>query len=673
MAKNKEHGYKASSKPDTAEKRAFEKKLEPETIRPYSVRLDLTGESAYDIAERVLAEAAAIDEELSQNTTGGLETADNVRHTQKTAKQVYAYKVEWTDWPFKDCANIPGLIVPTAQDATRANIFLAMQEGFAKSVDESNMEESDIKVKYLDNRRREIPKYKENTMSWTHDGILTGMGFLKHYDVYYSRESRGRVTYTDEKKFKKKYGKKTKKEYGDLYKKLQTTGKISVIETTPEEGYEERVEFVPCENMLVHNYVKDINKAHFVGEKVDYTPQQIIDEDFDSSAIADLFSTEELGDIDKLSSSGKMLNTIHAEIITEYEEEGKKPVREKIFVVVEKNDRALLLAEKFPYHHGHSMYIPLSISPYVGEFWRHGLYQKLRSVHITHKQVVDLILNAGYITYIPSFKARKTGSFDPTIQDWYPGVVWWLQNLDDVVQWDIRPSQQNFSEWADRMQQYGFEISGVSPYNQGVPLSSGESGKKIQTLLAAGGLRMKEMIAVLNEALNELIWQMLELARQRMDEGFKIDLNGKEVDVDPEIFYKNNNKFISILDSDVADPALRLQKALKVLEIEQENPMVANSPERMRMIHKSVLRAIGGEWMDKADEILPTTEELQREQMDNVKMALAEMAQAGQLGNLMSTIMADGQADKLRGPGGGEGGKPGGAMPFAPPAQEKAA
>ena len=49
--------------------------------------------------------------------------------------------------------------------------------------------------------------------------------------------------------------------------------------------------------MLVRKHVKDINKAHFVGEKVEYTAQEIVDEPFDN--LADLFNLDQLDDLEE--------------------------------------------------------------------------------------------------------------------------------------------------------------------------------------------------------------------------------------------------------------------------------------------------------------------------------------------------------------------------------------
>ena len=576
-------------------------------IKPFSIRLSLKPKEAEKIVKKVIFEYQGILAE-KKAVTAGLQINDSVDFRLKMAQKIYDGKVDYTDFPFEDASNVAGIIIPSSVDGMRAQLLRAFNvDPPFKMVNEEDIETAKDGEKTLQKIvREEIPNAKDEFSSWFQNACLKGVGILKHYWKKEQVSSRKEVTYSSLPEFLEVHN---EKENPAIVEKLKKNEEITLIERETKQIGHDVIEWISPENFLVRKNVKDVNKARFVGEVKEYTAEELLEQKFDN--VGELLSDEEQ---EKAGVLNKSFKTVHCELITKIK---NKP--EKLFCVVEVEKKVLLLVERFPYNHGHSMYIPMFIQPNEGNFWRQGLYDKLQSVHETHKNIVDLILNSAYITFIPSFKAKKKGSFDPEDQKWYPGVVWYLDHMDDVVQWDVRPSQMPFSEWAATMKDYGYERSGISPYTQGTPMSSSESGKKVQTLLAAGGVRIEESLGYIRNALNELAFQIIEINKQ---------MNKQSP------FQSSAFSYVSALDFNNVTPEAILQRALLVMETESKNPMVQQNPDALREIHAEFLRAAGMGWEEKIDVLLPSTEELKRGQIELQKQALLEMMQGAAEGQV---------------------------------------
>ena len=593
---------KLQSNANSKQKKSNKSKTKPMKVHPFRKRLKLSTDRADALLKKIKFEKNKIEEELKAFDKN-LQENDSVINRLKEAKEIYAYNIDYTTWPWDGASNIPGIVIPTAVDATRANIQRAQAvDPPARAVNETDTDTANQKEIYIQNELRyNIPNNRPIILSWLQSAILHGVGWLKHFDRITQKTKRSKRQFDSLDEFSQRHN---ADEFPELAQQLENGESINIVENEKVFDYEHIIEWIDPENILVSKYAKDINKTTVL-EKIQITPEELIEQGFDN--IEDMFNTDE--EIDKIETSQERLEIIQAELFFDVKGKGQ---REKILAVVSLDKDVILLTEKHPNDNDHSIYIPTFVQPYIGNFWRQGFYDKLRAVHSTHKEIVDVILNSAYISFIPSFKAKRDGSFDPTIQDWFPGVTWFLDNLDDVVQWDIRPSQINFSEWADRMQQFGFEISGVSPYNQGTPLSSGESGEKIKTLLAAGGIRLEEMIISINEGFNELYFQILEFAKKR-----KRILNQirPEFQGNVEIFDEGNEKYKSALEAENTNPDAIFQRNITVRELMVADPSVQQNPQAITDLSKQILRTAGAGWEARVDQIFPSPEELQEQQV----------------------------------------------------------
>lgn len=631
-------------------KKGKKTKATPRTVNAYTKKLKLSADVESRLIEKILQEKGRIEEELKK-TTVGLQTNNSVAFRLKEAKKIYNSDIDFTDWPFPDASNIPGVIIPSAVDSLRGLVARALKvEPFCQALNEPDPDISVKKVKYVDETLRTgINLGMETVKAAIHDAILRGVGFNKRYSVVSATESRRNKKYSGEKGLEEFIKDYNAEEYPDILARLIDGDTITLREIEERENREQILEYIDPENMLVSPTERDINRADFVGEITEYTVEQILEEDFDG--VEDLFD----GKPEEACLSEEVIEVLNCEIMFDYKGDG---VRRKMYCCLAVEQNSLLLALEHPNDNGHSLYIPYFSSQYSGNFWRDGVYDKLKAIHQSHKEVVDIVLNSSYITMIPTFIAKKHGGFDPTRNAWFPGSVWYLEEVDDVVPLTMPSPQLQFERWADKLQQYGYERSGVSPYNQGAPVSAGESGEKIKTLLAAGGIRIEEVIENINKGVNELIFQILEDAAQ----GNKLLA---EIGISAEAFESGNQRYISSLDIASVNPDMILQRTLLVLDRVGQDPVLQQciKPEAVAEIAREFFRSVGFGWENRVDEIVMSPEELHERELQmriealqrQQEQAFAQQAEAIAEG-LTADDLADVQAMVQGGQGGGFGG-----------------
>jgi len=619
-------------------KKSLNIEIEPTQVLPFTVKLDLEPNVVDRLIQKVVYETQSIESEMGQDNRS-LQENDSVNYRFDTASRIYAYKVKYTNSPFPGAYNIPGIVVPTAVDGLRAGIVKSFKtDPPFQAVQEPNTEIAIAKEKWAQHHLRfGIRNSKENIISWLHTAILKGTSCIWYYERKINRIKRERVKYNSVEQFVSRHP--ASEENMKYIEKLQRGKKVTLVETVDKSQWEDVIEWFDPKTLRVHDVEKDLNNASFVGRIVKYTLEEFLDQDFDN---IDLVVSDD--DIKNMYKQDKEIETVHAVLdfitedisgINQKSKKKKKFKKQKIFVVVDRETETLLYAIKYPEDNDHCWYIPMFIGPFEGYFWRQGFYDKLKGIHMTHKETLDLILNAAKITYIPSFKAKKTGGFDPLIQDWYPGVVWWLDKYDDVVQWDIRPSSMPLERILPLLQQYSYEGSGISPYNQGSPTSSGESGKKIGLLLQAGSLRTEEITEHMRESFNELVFQMFDRAKKRIHDKQQIFINQEVIDIEPEIFsLGSNNAYMSTLDFQNSDPEVIHKRDIEVLQIESANPQVINNPDANRALHAQYLRSARYGWENRVNDVLPTKEQLRQKQVDITKDAIIQLMEEQQVENI---------------------------------------
>jgi len=578
---------------------------EPEK-NPLIWKLKLTPEQKKEIAELIEKHVIQIEKERKETE----KTFGCITTQWQEADDYYHYVVEDTDFPFEGCSNMPGIIIPMSVDSGRANIMKALELNPPYII--SGETDSDKKIKqelWLQNAvRNDVKGFKTDMASILTSAFLKGTGVQRlglkkeqysyiEFEKFFGKE--------DLKDFKSKYSDLSEREKTKYIQMLKNDEVVVIASRVTKQYWVKEAPWIPNDKFLIHKDAKDPADEDFVGEIISYTPAELkekkvsgefegVDEVFEKSGIKDDDSSDETFEV------------ISCVLKKDLDGDG---YQEKNVFVMERKTKTILQSSYYLWPDNKSYYINYHIQPWCGRFFRQGFYHKLKATHEENKELHDLVINSGYITLVPSFKARTGNDFDPTRQKWYPGVVWWLERLDDVVQFEVRPSQLNFAGYEQLSLAYSREISGLSPYYSGTgQFGQRESGEKIKTLLSAGGVRLNEYLLHLNEGLTKLAEGLLFLGKLELQSGIK-EIRGQKIKAD-DLEISPDVTYVAPLSSDALNPEAVFEKNARISDYLLSKPVIAENPFAVREILHEFIVSARGVWTEKVNKLIPTEEEL---------------------------------------------------------------
>ena len=241
------------------------------------------------------------------------------------------------------------------------------------------------------------------------------------------------------------------------------------------------------------------------------------------------------------------------------------------------------------------------------------------------------------ITNVPSFKAKndlKKGpdGFDPAAEEnqWRPGVVFWLRELDAFEQFKVQPVDHGDSMIEEQ------NLFRIASFIMGVDIAlfSGQTpsgdpqapGNKTQTLISMGNLRMEDPIAELRYGVEQVGTICLShlyqfgpaqigyrsqegnsqvtkyLKKRLLRNGLKIKMQGVTV----------------VMNSDTEFNKWMERAAI----LSQTEPLIGQDPARRTEL---IRRGLRQGRIPNADKILPSIEEIKRQQVEMTKQAISEM------------------------------------------------
>jgi hypothetical protein len=277
----------------------------------------------------------------------------------------------------------------------------------------------------------------------------------------------------------------------------------------------------------------------------------------------------------------------------------------------------ILYYMEYPYFHGKDCFIPIRIKKRANRFLGRGICQMLEDINseinTQHNQRID----SRTITTVPSFKAKNSAKnkFDPTRKDsrFQPGRVFWLDSLDDIMQFDIKGT-----DMGESIQEESSLMSLADQQTGSSQLRSGKETKqdprapaaKVNMLLNQSNIRLDDYFeelagnAVDNEGFNTIGEQLIELYSQFYDEDLaKIPLL-KSVSMLPEVDPNTNTiKTIELSRSDFSirnkykiqmaktssmqNPDAMLLKFMQIFSLLINDPLVGGTPNgRMALIRR---------------------------------------------------------------------------------------
>lgn len=216
------------------------------------------------------------------------------------------------------------------------------------------------------------------------------------------------------------------------------------------------------------------------------------------------------------------------EVWGEYEIKGKLV---NLVATIESQSRTLLRAIKHPYIHGRRPFIIAKFMKRTNRLYGKGVCEMLKNPQEQINTTIRQRMDAGTISNIKCFKARKSARKD--IGDIYPGKVFYLDDpendLQEMLIGDVKQSafleEQSALAHAERRLKVSDYVSG----RESSITKSRATATGTMALLQESGRFFDLLILNAREAMKELSYQTIELYRQHDPEKeFKVTENGKD-------------------------------------------------------------------------------------------------------------------------------------------------
>lgn len=240
------------------------------------------------------------------------------------------------------------------------------------------------------------------------------------------------------------------------------------------------------------------------------------------------------------------------------------------------------------------------------------------------------------ITGVPSFKAKldaKAGpdGFDPKAEEnqFHPGVWFWVKNMDDIQQFQVQPVDYGQSLNED------LQIFKIASFIMGVDMQlfSGQTpagdpqapGNKTQMLISMGNLRMEDPLAELRYGVEQVgsicLSHLYQFGPAQI--GYKAqEGNQQATKYLKKRILRNGLKVKMQGVTVVMNSDTEFQRWLERYMVLVKEPLIAQNPQyRIELLR----RALRNGRIPNADKILPSIEEIKRQQVETTKQAISEM------------------------------------------------
>lgn len=210
-------------------------------------------------------------------------------------------------------------------------------------------------------------------------------------------------------------------------------------------------------------------------------------------------------------------------------------VKEKYLLYYHWKTRRVMRCERYPIRKGASTYFPLRLIKRDNRFLGMSLIEDIADLSLEIDILHRMRINSRTITHVPSFKAVASAKdrFDPSRPQYrfQPGVTFWLNDIKDVEQFDIRPVDLSGSVEEEN---FLFQIvnlvtgsdSGMS--GQSNPLDPRAPAHKQQELLRQSSNRIDDYVEALLGPFAQIGQFMLDLYYQYGEDNLKYYVEGKD-------------------------------------------------------------------------------------------------------------------------------------------------
>ena len=270
--------------------------------------------------------------------------------------------------------------------------------------------------------------------------------------------------------------------------------------------------------------------------------------------------------------------------------------------------------------------VPHYIEEKSNRFEGIGIISKERNVILEADEFINLRLKAGKLAVTPSFKAKKGSAFDPGIQYFYPGVIWWLDDMNEVEQWTINVNlPEGYNEEASLERKHEL-LTGMTSGLSGreLPQDPNAPGIKMAMLNREGNVLINGDIDVFRDSIEQLVYNIITMAAKYLQDDDKylemFGLTKQDLNIAKEEMCLYGTSLAH-------NPEQRKADETQFMATFMANPLIQQSIESVHKITSDAIEA----WGKDAEKILPTPEQLFNKQVEIQAAAMRkiqeEMAQ----------------------------------------------
>lgn len=386
-------------------------------------------------------------------------------------------------------------------------------------------------------------------------------------------------------------------------------------------------------------YVPEMKDLLLYGKRIWYTDYQLKQKSqmglFEKEMIEDI--TKSTGDErrDTLATSRDRIEGLNrntsAEKSKEYEvfelvykgpvtkQDRKENIYRKYVIYYYRKTRKILRVELYSIRKGAVNYFPLRYIKRDGRLLGISLLDDIADLCLDVDTQNRQIINSRTITHVPSFKAKNTAksSFDPSRTEFRfrPGVVYYLNDPLDVMQFDIRPvdlsgSQDNILFYMQLIDMTVGSTSGFS--GQSNPIDPRAPARKQQELLRQSSNRLDDYVKPLVRDFSHIIQFMVDLYYQCAPERIKYFSKTKdgvliEKEMERTKLFSPNANFVINGNSVFMSADMEFDRAQEIDQIIQHHPLTMQNP---RVLNESLGRVLMRSRTPNYESLLPLEEEI---------------------------------------------------------------
>ena len=285
--------------------------------------------------------------------------------------------------------------------------------------------------------------------------------------------------------------------------------------------------------------------------------------------------------------------------------------------------------------------IPHYVEKKPNRFEGIGIIQKCKSIILEAEEMIRYRLKAAKLATSPAFKAKKSSSFDPGAQYWYPGVIWWLEDMDEIEQFIVNCNfPELFQEEAQLERKYEM-LTGATSGMSGreLPQDPTAPGNKTAMLLQQGSVLINEDIDTLREGVEATLYAILQMAEKYLPED---DIYLQKFGLTKEDLKVNIDE-LSLYGTTVShNIEQRRIEEMQFFSAFAMNPLIGQNPQALTEMTRDAIRV----WNKDPEKFVWSDEKLAeyqvKIQMEAMKRVEAEKARQMEEGNFIKMLQEEG-------------------------------